>query len=691
MKRRTSPILASLVGSLLAFAGAGVVTAQSNLDPVQQKAWDELNEQIELNDKRGMEKVIRKHTAAFKGVFDQFDWELAYSDEIETWKKARLLAELLDADQGGNLNTKRLDVIQALSLEDRQKRREKWTEQSAVSAALKSAFQNRENEKVNELIPQLVGLADEFQKLDDQLLRAYSLVDVANVLRDADQKVEALKYYELADEGLTAQGFEKLIFHSEVKKQIETLKAAASGKGGDASSDSATSWAKDANGQPLPWSDPVPLKYTADEKLHTSKITTPCFLASEDTTQWQAFGLSGNGPVAFEERFQPLGRPLQVKRDGQKILIDEDGDGKFREVKAQYKPSLVEVEKEFEDPWTKQKVKQKYAFLLGTGSEQENFFGLELNAAPQSDWYQLRYSAGSYLRGNVLGLDLKFIDDNVTGQFGDGGNVTFNSYSKAPSFPMLDAIQIGSAKVAQPFSEFIEVGGEFYRLKMSTPDEAYSVKTRKLDIETGTVVLEFKNKLKPEALVISALDKFKGAHFNIASGKPIRVPCDRYSVSYGILRSGAKERMQSCIIVASKEMAALEVKPNTEVKVELGAPFHFVFEPEELGNGDVKIPGNSVAVKGRGGELYTRFWDTPPIPESVQLYRDGKSVGKAVPMQRGKYEDFKRGGFAALMFPLDLTLPGNGSTSKLGIAMKLKKPPALLDGPIETAHDASHE
>lgn len=688
--KRLSLILASLVVSLLVFAAGPSASAQTNLSAEQQKAWDELNEQIELNDKRGMEKVIRKHTVAFKGVFEQFDYELAHGDEIETWKKARMLAELLDTDAGGNVHVKRLDVIQALSLDDRQKRREKWTEQTALSSALAAAFKNRENDRVNEMIPQLVAIADEFQRLDDQYRRAVTLVDVANVLRDADQKVEALKFYEQADEGLTAQGYDKLILHSEIKKQIESLKAAASGKGGDASSDSATSWAKDANGQPVPWSDPVPLKYSVDEKLPWSATNTPGYANSEDTMQWNSWGLDGAGPATMDDRFKPLGRTISVKRDGQKILIDEDGDGKFREVKAQYKPNLVEVEKEFEDPWTKTKVKQRYAFLLGTGGENESFFGFDVNASPSEKSYPLRYSPACSLRGTVLGVDLKIFDDNVNGIFGDAFAVNFNAYSKAVQFPVLDAMQLNGAKNAQPFSEFIEVGGDFYRLKMATPDEAYSVKTRKLDVQTGTVVLDFKNKVKPQALILSALGNFKGAHFNIAVGKPVRVPCDRYEVSYGILREGKRERMQSCIIVASKDMAAIEVKPDTETRVELGAPFHFVFETEEMNNGDVKIPGNSVAVKGRGGELYLRFWDSPPIPEAVQLHRDGKSVGKALPMKKPTFEDYRRDGTGRLMFPLDLTLPGGGASGKVGISMKLKKP-ALLDGPIETKHDAPHE
>lgn len=689
MKRRFSLAVATIL-CLGTTPGLGLGTAygQSNLDPAQQKVWDELAEQMELNDKRGMEKVIRTNGVVFKSIFDQFDYDLAHSDEVDVWKKARMLAELLDANAGGNLNMKRLDVIQALSLEDRQKRRDTWTEWSTVSSALAAAAKNRELEKVQELTQNLVTIADTFHQLNDQLLRGYALVDVANVLRDADQKLEALNFYKQADEGLASQGYEKLVLHSEVKKQIELLSNA--GKGGDASSESATSWAKDANGQPLPWSDPVPLRYSVEEKLPWSAINTPGYTNSEDTMQWNAWGLEGNGPATFNDQFKPLGREIKVKRDGFKILIDEDGDGKFREVKANHKPSLVEVEKEFEDPWTKEKVKQKYAFLLGTGGEDEAFFGFDVNAAPSATYYALRYAPACSLKGTVLGVDLRIFDDNVNGVFGDAFAVNFNGYSKGVQFPVLDAMQLGSAKNAQPFSEFIEVGGEFYRLKMSTSDEAYSVKTRKLDVQTGTVVLDFKNKVKPQALILSALDKFKGAHFNIAVGKPVRVPCDRYEVSYGILREGKKDNMQSCIIVKSAEMAAIEVKPDTETKVELGAPYHFVYETEELNSGDVKIPGKSVAVKGRGGELYLRFWDTPPIPEAVQLFRDGKSAGKAVPMQRPTFEDFKKDGTGRLMFPLDLTLSGNGASGRVGVSMKLKKP-ALLDGPIETKHDAAHE
>ncbi len=669
----------------------GTEARAQNLTEQQKKAMAELKEQDDLADKRGIEKVVSKNATVFREIFDVYDGWLSGNDDADTWKTANHIAELLDQNSGTNEFTKKLECIKNLSLEQREQRISSWQEFNTIRNELTTAWKNREKDKVNELIPKMQALADTFQKLNDQLLRGYALCEVAKILNEDNQKPEAQKMYNSILEGLKSVGYDKLRFQADCQREIDKIASATSSGGGgsvDGGVDGSTMWSADAAGQK--WSDPIPLKYTANEKLPWSKITTPSFCNSEDTLQWIQFGLNGN--AGDFDRLKPLGRQMKLKREGNKTLLD-DGSGKFREVKVTSKPNLVEVEKEFQDPWTKENVKQKYAFLLGTGSESEGFFGIQINQAPTKEFQAMRIAPACFLKGTVLGQEVRIIDDNVTGKFGDGGDLQVPGYTQSVTFPFLDAMCVGSSNLAQPFSEYIEAGGDFYRLKMSSDDEAYSVKTRKLAVDTGTVVLEFKNKLKPEALIIMATDKFKGAYFNIASGKPVRVPCDRYKVCYGILRAGKKESMQSCLIVASAEMTSLEVKKDQETKFELGAPFHYVFEAAEVGNGDVKIVGKSVAVKGRGKELYVRYWDSPPIPEAVQIFRDGKSVGKPLPMKRLTFEDFKKANneVAAMMFPLDLTLPGNGSANgKLGVSMKLKKP-QLLDGPIETGADDKHD
>lgn len=684
MKRAISclVVLALSLGDLLA----------QDLNEMQQKTLAALNSAAELNDRKEMENVVRKNLPIFKEIFNQYDWKLGASDDVDTWKTARMLGDLLDADGNTNEHKIRLGVIEKLNLDQRQERMATWNSFLEARTKLQTAAKAKDKDALNAGLDELNTLASKFQELGDGLFASYALWEIAAVLREDNQKVESGKVMKQIIDLLKASGFTKFKFLSDVENDYALITGAGGSAGGDgggpASGGSSTSWAADEAGQR--WSDPVPLKLVVDEKLPWSKITTPGFTNSEDTMQWFGWQLRGNGPETFNENFKPLGREMKVRRDGVKIQIDEDGDGKYRDVKAQFKPSVVEMEKEFVDPWTKQTVKQKYAFLLGCGGEQETFFGFQINAAPGKDYYGMRYAPGCYLRGTALGLDLKIIDDNVSGRFGDSFNTSFGAYAKKPAMLLADAMTIGNSNIAQPFSEFIEVGGEFYRLKMSTDDEAYSVKTRKLAIETGTLLLDFKNKLKPEALIVAATGEFKGAYFNIASGKPVRVPVDRYKVAYGIMRTGRKESMQSCVIVAGDDMTSFEVKKDAETKIELGSPYHFVFEAEETGNGDVKVPGNSVAVMGRAGELYIRFWDDPPIPDSVQIYRDGKPVGKGMAMKRASFNDYQQGGLEVLFQPLDLTLPGNGSVKgTLGVAMKLKKH-KMLDGVIETKHDAKH-
>jgi hypothetical protein len=676
-----------LTSAIVLFCLASTAAAQVDLEGPAATTWKELMAAEELNDSREIEKIVRKNRDMVAEIFLYVEAALAYDDSLDVWDQGKKVAGWLDRDADNNEFATKLEIIEKIPLEKRPERQALKNDYAALRPQLQAAWKNRENEKVNELIPQMSELAQKFQDFGDAVYQSWCLIEVAKVLEESGQKVEAANLYLRCDEALKAAGFQRLKLQVDVVTVLDRLREAGAvpgeagkGKGdGGPVTNSASSWAKDEAGQR--WSDPIPLKLVVDEKLPWSKLSTPAYCNSENTSQWQTFVLQGNGPAVLDERFRPLGLELKVKREGVKIQLDEDGDGKFRDVKAIAKPDVVEVEREFVDPWTKEKVKQKYAFLLATGGDEEQRFGLVLNASPGANYYHLRFAPASYLRGNVLGLDVKMIDDNVTGKFGDELNLTLATNLKRPQIPFTDAMAIGNSNFAQPFSEFLEVGGEFYRLRMSTPDEAYSVKVRKLAVDTGFVQLDFKNRIKPEAVVIAATGEFKGAYFNIAAGKPVRVPVDRYKVVYGIIRSGKKDQQLSCLIAATDDMTSLEVKKDETAKFEMGAPYSFIFDTENLGNGDIKVKGLSVAVKGRGGEMYTHFFDEPPIPESVQLVVDGKATGKALPMKKATVEDWRTDA-TSVWGPLDLTLTG-AKSSAYSIAMKLKKH-KLLDGPIET-------
>lgn len=682
--RRIAPLFL-----LLTALGSAGLRAQ-DLEPTEQRAWDEFASAMELGDSREMETACRKNRVQMQSIFNKFEWALQTNDGVDLWTKYKALARALDGESNSNEFTKRQEVVEKLSPKEREQRGEIWNQYNDANLKLQDAQKERDPSKIDLILNEMQRLSGEAAKVNDVHLQCFCLADIANNQAKNEQLADAAAIYVQIDKLMTDAGYKGMRFHAQVRAEIERLKAAgvdpnakpdAGGKegGSEGGSNTSSSWSKDEAGQK--WSDPIPLALKVDEKLPWGKINTPSFRNSEDPFLWSGFTLEGKGPVPFDDSFKPMGIELKISREGAAKVLLAEGDKKPHDIKAIEKPNLVRVEHEFVDGWTKQPVKQEYAFLVATGGSNEQLFGLAVNAGPSETNYPIRYAPACYLKGKVLGLDVTIFDDNVSGKFGDSFRVSLPTNSHKPAMNFADAMIIGNGTVAGPFTEYLDVNGDFYRLKVSGDDEAYGMTVRKLAIDTGTVKLDFAGKLKPEAVVIEELKNFVGAFFNV-SAKPVRVPVGEYKLSYGILRMGKGKQQKICLMAPSGGMASFQVKKGEEHVISLGAPYRFEFDKDTQGNGDVKIVGKSVTVVGRGEEMYFHFYDDPPIPEKVTLRIDGKVVGKPLPMKKAVFEDFRTDQLCVWQ-PLDLMLPANGAKGSVEIDMELKKH-SMLDGPIST-------
>src|SRR5262249_18998637 len=146
---------------------------------------------------------------------------------------------------------------------------------------------------------------------------------------------------------------------------------------------------------------------------------------------------------------------------------DKKGDEKFT---LTAKPVLVEIHKDAADHKS-----LAYGLALATGTQNDTQFGLKVSNVPSTEYALIRYRTACYLEGSAEGQEFVILDDNDSGKFGDIVSFVDPIFPETP-YPLADAMVIGQSKEAVPFSEFVNLNGTFYRLKINSDTGA--VKTR---------------------------------------------------------------------------------------------------------------------------------------------------------------------------------------------------------------------
>jgi hypothetical protein len=677
--KRPNRIVPLMLSALVLITG---LAAALGLTDAQRKIWEQILQAKELSDLGEMGKIAKKNLSEMEAIYEEFEGQLTFSDSLESWEDLKLVGNAIDEATGNNVKKVRMDALAKMSADQRVTRSDLRNRYLGARATMQAAQKARDKASFDEAINMLTDLANQFAAIGESEYQAYCITLVGDAHRENENKLEAVKAYDLADQVLTKAGYRNWLFSGQVKQVRDALKAEGfdpNAKPGDESvpkGNTASSWAKEPAGEK--WSDPEQLKVVISEDL-PYKVLSPSYTSGENTQAWQTWVLNGSSktPSDFEDRFQPLGRKLKVHREGVKAFFTDGEQKKPWELTLSAKPQMVEMKREVKDVEGNVHL-LKYAFLLATGGDQESFFGMSINSTPRADQMLVRYHAAAYLKGKVLGQDITIYDDNSSGGFGDPAGVRLGTNSEQPQFIYNDAMVFGKSKVAQPWTEFLEVDGAYYRLKLD-PDN-FSVVTRKLDVDTGTVKLVWKAPFKPDIIIIEETREFKGAFFAIDK-TPQRVPVGMYRVSYGIARKGSKTSQDSCLILGGKS-TSFKVEKDKETVIELGEPFTFDFKTEPLGSGGLKVIGNTVIVYGKAGEMYCHFRDDPPIPDKVAMrVKGGSGVGKPQEMKRATIDDYNKNG-ASVWSPLDLELPASdGQTYEVQITLSKH---AMLGGPIKS-------
>ncbi len=275
------------------------------------------------------------------------------------------------------------------------------------------------------------------------------------------------------------------------------------------------------------------------------------------------------------------GFDFETKLDGTRLLVDTDGDG------------TTDVSLEGETAFVTLRGK--------TSSGQPIAYSVRL--LNKSGW---KFAPGGFLTGSIKGTRVRLIDQNNNGTFGDVG---------------VDALIVGTSKVATYHSEAINIGGELFTIAVA--EDGTQLACKLYDGSTGKLHLACTTKGKVMAAVVRSADqKFS---FDMARAKEgMAVPVGAYKLMTGQLGLGA-----SRVTMTTGKSKAITVGPDQTRQVCWGGPVRAEFAYQR-GGGKVKLSPDQVWLYGAAGELYTGWVPLGASPKfTITEDETGKEVAQA--------------------------------------------------------------
>jgi len=275
----------------------------------------------------------------------------------------------------------------------------------------------------------------------------------------------------------------------------------------------------------------------------------------------------------------PSGESFRAQRNGLKLSVDTNGDGRMNKDVKGTKGYLKFRTKGF----------QYAARFRGSSGGYE-------------------YATSCAMVGSVAGIPLQLIDLNNNGTYNDLGQ---------------DAVVVGKGKVAAYLSKSVSHKGKVYNFEVS--ENGRDVTVTPYDGEVGTINLAagFKSRGKLESAIVT--DGY-GNVFNVAGFKSgLVVPTGSYTILSGQVRKGS----QSARINGGK-MNALEVRADKVNKLSWGGPLIAEFT-YALAEGKVTVAPTDLHIYGKAGEEYTDWLPGAKSPKfTVRDPDTGKSIGSFI-------------------------------------------------------------
>lgn len=386
------------------------------------------------------------------------------------------------------------------------------------------------------------------------------------------------------------------------------------------------------------------------------KIPRPNYALDDSYAVWPTLYLRAKGSDGTFSSVQtgPIKKGPRVERVGfSDVQIDSDGDGQVdMPIPLTGNTELIEIELDHNGrkvPW---------AFLARIGIERDRYQMIDFNLG-LTDLGMSIYTLPAGSMSTTLGdTPLRIFDDNMDGVYGSPP-LMWNHVgtTEERSQPDVDSVLVGKEKRARPWSELMEVDGQWYRFEQQ---DSGGIGASPVTLDTGTIKLDAKGQ-KPAWVIVKGTDKLENVYFDLAAAgkKGIEVPVGRYELFFGLITKGKKMQVMKALMLPGKRSPTYRVERGNEVTVELGAPYGFVAE-FDTDSDSVVIDGFSLAISGRGGEVYERCWNCRPRPE-ISVRAPGEKRGSKP--EKMKLVDNQNDivnhdeGWAVMWFPLDIEIP----------------------------------
>ncbi len=316
---------------------------------------------------------------------------------------------------------------------------------------------------------------------------------------------------------------------------------------------------------------------------------------------------------------------------------------------------------------------RKWGFLSIVLTDSEVYQGIGLPMQPSDAFMSLFVGPAGSMVGEVDGTSIQVIDENMDGVYGSTpvgwGNPGLTPQSVQPIF---DTIVVGGAKRAVPWSEYIELGSQWYQLL--SDQNGTRVVASKAQLETGTLKLSAKG-IKPLYFVVRGTGTFQYSYFDVMTGgsRGIDVPAGSYELLIGEVRKGKRKQVQKAMILSGKGTDTWTVNPGETTTIEIGAPFDVDFDVTD-GGGVVKVTGGTIAIVGSAKERYERLWNCTLEPEAFVRKAGTKKGGRGVKMDTVRdYESIQNEGLQIAWFPLDIELKKRTDDEEVEVQLIEKK------------------
>ncbi len=390
-----------------------------------------------------------------------------------------------------------------------------------------------------------------------------------------------------------------------------------------------------------------PLKFQAVEDF--DECVRPSYFADGLYPMWNTVYMTKTGTKGKVTSLGDLS-PNFHRTGANEVMVDADGDGDG-EIKVPLTGNMELVEFQIGEG----EEKRDWACLAIVGMEKDLYQGFEQHLGVSDFNVSLYVFNAASVVGEVGGEKIQIIDDNGDGLFGSPPKLyAYAGLTKGQMQPDMDCVRIGKAKRAMPWSEYQQIGKEWYRLVVG-PKGAEIVATP-VTLETGTLKMKFKGG-KPSWMVVKGKGKYEGCYYDLlANGtKGVQVPVGSYELFCGDLRKGKKRQTAKTLVLPGEGMGGWTVEAGKTTTVELGGDFSLEFAFEMGGEG-VIVQGATVVVVGERGERYERPWNCRPAPE-VSWRKVGARKGNKAERMKLITDQYVMmdvdNGWAKVWFPLD--------------------------------------